>query len=451
LFPSFFFFFFFFWLTHLSTSTTTDLVSCRNTARTACFKVLSKLKVGHVKIITASPSNPSVILSVNEFGDVKSTQKATLTVLKESFWPRLALYSVMGFGEGYMYGEINVDSLAMLLTIFVQNRSHLSDMNVLPAGLNKMINAVVYSHIPNTIYNSLYNIQAHYDLGNDMFASFLDPTMTYSCPIWADENDDDLEAAQYRKIHALLERACIKKGQHVLEIGTGWGALSIEAVKLYQCKVTTLTLSAEQKALAEQRIAAAGLSESIEVLLCDYRSLDPQKHQFDRIVTCEMLEAVGPEFLPVFFKQAHNLLKPNGVLSLQVITMPDARYENYLTKVDFIQKHIFPGGHCPSVTALTDAIYKGAQGKLIVDELVNIGPHYAKALRVWREKFIENFDDVAKKASGDMQKVYTEEFKRKWEFYFAYCEVGFASRTLGDIQMRLTREGNAELLDGIPF
>lgn len=390
-----------------------------------------------------------------DFGDLASTKPVTVTVKSDKFWPRLMLYSALGFGESYMFNEIEVDDLARLLMILVKNRDHFAEMNLLPANLNSLINSALHSHIPNTIYNSLYNIQAHYDLGNDMFAAFLDPSMTYSCPIWADtsekdEGDDSLEKAQYRKIHAILDRAMIRKGDHVLEIGTGWGALSIEAVKRYDCTVTTLTLSSEQKQLAEARIAAANLSDKITVLLKDYRDLSPQTHMFDRIVTVEMLEAVGPEYLPVFFKQCERLLNPrHGVLALQVITMPDARYKNYCNKVDFIQKHIFPGGHCPSMTALTEAIYKGSGGRLIVDEVVNIGPHYAKALRLWREKFVARFDEVVEKTG--LTSVYTPEFKRKWEFYFAYCEAGFASRTLGDIQMRLTREANTDLLDGIPF
>ncbi|KAJ3116432.1 hypothetical protein HDU96_009689 [Phlyctochytrium bullatum] len=409
------------------------------------------MKVGQVRIVMQG--NGSVL----DFGDKGSKLAATVTVVKDTFWPRLAVYGAMGFGEAYMYGEIEIDHLTALLMIFIKNRDHFVEMNLLPSGLNKLINTVIHSPIPNTIYNALNNIQAHYDLGNEMFASFLDPTMTYSCPIWRtvsgkeDEDDPDtLEDAQIRKIHSILDMAAIREGDHVLEVGTGWGALAIEAVKRHRCRVTTLTLSKEQKALAEDRIAKAGLSDHITVLLQDYRTLDPAVHKFDRIVTVEMLEAVGPEFLPVFFKQADALLDPHrGVLALQVITMPDSRYDAYLRKTDFIQKHIFPGGHCPSITALTDAIYKGSRGKLIVDHLINIGPHYAKALRIWRENFCANFDKVVAE-TPERAHIYTAEFRRKWEFYFSYCESGFASRTLGDIQLRLTRERNADLLDGIP-
>ncbi|KAJ3321677.1 hypothetical protein HDV06_003970 [Boothiomyces sp. JEL0866] len=379
----------------------------------ACLSFLQKFKIGFVEIRTSD--------QIIEVGDFTSKTRAVMTVINPAFWQRVVFNGVLGFGEGFMNGEIEVDDLATLLLICIKNREKVKEMNVLPFGMNKMINTALNSNIPNTIYNALFNIQAHYDLGNELFAAFLDPTMTYSCPIWKDENDNDLEGAQYRKIHSLLKNAEIRKGMKVLEIGTGWGALAIEAVKLYDCSVVTLTLSEEQKLLAEERIAAAGYSDRITVLLCDYRNLDPSVYQFDRIVTCEMLEAVGPEFLPLFFECADTLLGPNGVVSLQVITMPDSRYENYCTSVDFIKKHIFPGGHCPSVTSLVDAVYAGSKGRLIVDKLDNIGPHYAKCLRLWREKFMANFDQVVKETGKSH--IYTSEFKRKWEFYFAYCEV----------------------------
>ncbi|KAJ1563702.1 hypothetical protein HK096_011435 [Nowakowskiella sp. JEL0078] len=321
----------------------------------------------------------------------------------------------------------------------------------MPAGLNNIINQVIHSPIPNTIINSLSNIQSHYDLGNEMFASFLDSTMTYSCPIWDTKNpeNDTLEKAQLRKIHAMIDKAKVVSTDHVLEVGTGWGALSIECVKRTGCKVTTLTLSKEQKTLAEERIRLAGFSDKITVLQCDYRNLDPKENQFDKLLTVEMLEAVGPEYLAPFFECANKLLKPNGILVLQVITLPDNRYKNYLRKTDFIQKYIFPGGHLPSFTALTEAIFKGSNGDLIVDKVDNIGPHYAKALRIWREEFVKNYDRVVEETG--LHHIYTETFKRKWEYYFAYCEAGFANRVLGDIQVRLVRVGNEQLLIDIPM
>ncbi|KAI8815452.1 Mycolic acid cyclopropane synthetase-domain-containing protein [Cladochytrium replicatum] len=414
-------------------------------ARGAALRVLQRTRVGYLRI-KVSPAS-----EYQPFGDPNSDLTASVTILNDNFWYRLILYSATGFGESYMYNEVDVDNLAELLKLFILNREHYSEMNLLPAGLNGAVNAIVHSPIPNTIMNALSNIQAHYDLGNEMFASFLDSTMTYSCPIWDTTNpeSDTLEKAQYRKIHAMISKGQVSPNDHVLEIGTGWGALSIECVKLTGCRVTTLTLSKEQKLLAEERIRAAGFEDKITVMLCDYRSLDPEVYQFDKILTVEMLEAVGPEFLPVFFETCNKLLNPQGILVLQVITMPDSRYKQYLRKTDFIQKYIFPGGHCPSVTALVDAVFKGSKGELVVDLVDNIGPHYAKALRLWREEFTENYDRVV--AETGLQDIYDDVFRRKWEFYFAYCEAGFATRTLGDIQMRLVRPCNKLLLNGIPM
>ncbi|KAJ3083169.1 hypothetical protein HK102_001219 [Quaeritorhiza haematococci] len=495
-------------------------------ARSACFSTLRKMKVGHVRVVcttqaskSASENGEKTESEVFTFGEDPATasHRVQMTVTNDWFWIRLALFSALGFGEAFMYGEVAVDDLTLLMKLFILNREHFGEMKLL-GPLNTILNNVFHSHIPNTIMNALRNIQAHYDLGNEMFAGFLDPTMTYSCPIWEvegnnagvvgdrkeegsgfanggvrrrripgtvagwkgkeneermdekidkEKEEDTLERAQLRKIHAMLDKACIRPGDHVLEIGTGWGALAIEAVRRHDCRVTTLTLSSQQKALAEARIASLGLSSKITVLLCDYRKLDPTVYQFDRIITVEMLEAVGPEFLPVFFSTCNKLLKTQGVLVLQVITMPDSRYHGYRRKVDFIQKHIFPGGHCPSVTALVEAVYKGSEGNLIVDDLQNIGPHYAKALRLWREVFVQKFDGIVEderrkwraehsedpeaKGSPYPPHVYDDVFKRKWEFYFAYCEAGFATRTLGDVQVRCVRMGNAALLEGIPM
>ncbi|KAJ3093851.1 hypothetical protein HK100_006386 [Physocladia obscura] len=413
----------------------------------ACLNVFAKIETGSLTVVDATNKDKE---EVYHFGRKDDATRSTIRILRSAFWPRLMIYSALGFSESFMANEVEVEGLTNLIIIFIRNRENLAAMELLPFGLNSIFNSIIHSKIPNTIYNSLLNISAHYDLGNEMFESFLDPTMMYSCPIWEIGNEgESLESAQYRKIHRILELAKIRRGDSVLEVGTGWGALSIEAVRKYDCTVVTLTLSKEQKALAEARIAKAGLSDKITVLLTDYRNLDPAHHQYDRIVTVEMLEAVGPEFMPVFFAQAEKLLKKNGILSLQVITMVDSRYIAYCKEIDFIQKYIFPGGHCPSVTSLTDAIYKGSKGKLVIDEMDNIGPHYAKALRLWREAFLENFDRI-RDVTG-LHHVYTQEFKRRWEYYFSYCEAGFATRALGDVQMRLTKECNEELVAGIPL
>lgn len=274
--------------------------------------------------------------------------------------------------------------------------------------------------------NARLNISAHYDISNEMFAAFLSEDMTYSCPIWRLTSNkaacaETLEQAQMRKLDRFIKNARIKGSDHVLEIGTGWGSLAIRAVQKTGCRVTSLTLSREQKDLADKRIAAAGLTNNIEVLLCDYRALStPKEGYYDKVVSIEMLEAVGREFLTTYFACIDQLLRPEGGIAVfQCITMPETRYEAYTKGEDFIRKYIFPGGHLPTVTQLVESIIKGSQGRLIVDEIENIGPHYSKTLRLWKEKFIKNFDAKIQPALLSEHSGMTESdaalFKRKWE------------------------------------
>ena len=274
--------------------------------------------------------------------------------------------------------------------------------------------------------NARLNIEAHYDISNAMFAAFLSDDMTYSCPMWASASDpksaeETLESAQCRKLRYFIGQAKIKRTDHVLEIGTGWGSFAIEAVKTTGCRVTSLTLSREQKELADERIAAAGYAENIEVLLCDYRALPmPNEGPYDKVVSIEMLEAVGREYLQLYFNCVHKLLKPDGGIGVfQCITMPEARYEAYSSGEDFIRKYIFPGGHLPSVSQLVSNIDRGSEGHLVVDDIKNIGGHYAKTLRLWRQKFEQNFDTAIRPALLSEHKGMTDRdtelFKRKWQ------------------------------------
>ena len=259
-----------------------------------------------------------------------------------------------------------------------------------------------------------------------MFAAFLSPDMTYSCPIWAPKSlkfktKETLEQAQTTKLWYFIRQAHISRCDHVLEIGTGWGSFAIEAVKLTGCRVTSLTLSKEQKALAEERIRAAGLSDKIEVLLCDYRALpQPAGAYYDKIISIEMLEAVGAEYLETYFGCVNRLLKPDGGIAVfQCITIPEQRYAAYASGNDFIRRYIFPGGHLPTISQLVRNIDSGSKGSLVVEDVKNIGGHYAKTLRLWREMFLENFDDKIKpallKEHGGMKDEDVEVFKRKWE------------------------------------
>lgn len=274
--------------------------------------------------------------------------------------------------------------------------------------------------------NSQLNVSAHYDISNAMFSAFLSDDMTYSCPIWSSISDpkaqhESLEDAQETKLQYFIDAAKIKASDHVLEIGTGWGSFAIAAVKKTGCRITSLTLSQEQKELAEERIAVTGYTDNIEVLLCDYRALPtPREGLYDKVVSIEMLEAVGPEFLATYFSCVNHLLKPQGgVAVFQCITMPETRYEGYSKGEDFIRKYIFPGGHLPTVSQLVANIAQGSRGTLVVDSVLNIGGHYAKTLRLWREKFERDFVSKIRPAllgeHDGMTEKDVELFRRKWQ------------------------------------
>jgi len=297
-----------------------------------------------------------------------------------------------------------------------------------------------------------------------MFAAFLSPDMTYSCPIWLPKSNprcptETLEAAQTRKLDRFIDNTYIRSADHVLEIGTGWGSLAIRAVQRTGCHVTSVTLSIEQKQLAEQRIRDAGLSSKISVLLCDYRSLEvPASGPYDKVISIEMLEAVGKEYLDTYFRCIAKLLKTDGgIACFQCITMPEARYDAYAKSDDFIRRYIFPGGHLPTVTQLITAITSGSNGSLVVDAVENIGPHYSKALRLWRESFLNNWEESIKpqllleKKDEGMDNEGAEVFKRKWDYYFRYSEAGFATKTLGDVIITVGREGALLMMENVPL
>lgn len=309
-----------------------------------------------------------------------------------------------------------------------------------------------------------------------MFAAFLTPDMTYSCAIFdTSVMDFDLEAAQYRKLNKIISLAKIKCTDHVLEIGTGWGSFAMEVVRRTGCKVTSLTLSVEQKVLAEKRIAAAGMENDIMVLLCDYRAIRTPEKRFDKVVSIEMLEAVGKEYLETYFETINRLLKPEGGIAVfQCITMPEAvstlysltqiavnlikpkqRHEDYTKGNDFLRKYIFPGGYLPSNTQLVSSISKGSSGSLVLESVDNIGGHYVRTLRIWRENFLGNFDSqiapALKRQHPIMSNADVEIFKRKWVYYFTYCEAGFKAKILNDIIFSVGREGTTELYEGIPL
>ena len=335
----------------------------------------------------------------------------------------------IGLGEAFMSREWDSPNPAAVLEFLIENRpcfKRLSRFEKISGVFNRMLHWIR----KNTVSGSKKNIGAHYDLSNDFFKAFLDESMTYSCAVF-DPTDKKLEAAQKSKINNIINNAKIGPDNHVLEIGCGWGAFAIEAVRKTGCRVTGLTLSEEQFKLARARVREAGLEDKIEIRLCDYRNVNGA---FDRIVSIEMLEAVGHDYFGEFFNCCDRLLKPDGIMALQVITIPDQRYDNYRRGCDFIQKYIFPGGLLPSLHILSENMTK--QSALIFEKIENIGPHYATTLRMWYEQFKLNRARI--QALG-----FDGALLRDWEYYFVYCEAGFKKRYLTCLQLVVTRSQNA--------
>ncbi|QBK05069.1 class I SAM-dependent methyltransferase [Hylemonella gracilis] len=351
-----------------------------------------------------------------------------LDVLDPRFWGELAFGGSIGAGEAYMAGYWRCDDLTGLMRILLQNREVLDGMEGGLARLTAPLQKALHWTNRNTRSGSRRNIAAHYDLGNDFFALFLDPSLMYSCAYY-ETPQSTLEEAQQARLHRVCRHLKLGPDDHLLEIGTGWGGMAIHAAQHYGCRVTTTTISRQQYELARERVAAAGLQDRITLLLEDYRDL---KGQYDKLVSLEMIEAVGHQFYGTYFAQCARLLKDDGLMLLQAITIADQRYEAARKSVDFIQRHIFPGSTIPSITALLNAITAKTDMKLV--QLDDIGPHYATTLRHWRERFMARLGEV--RLLG-----YTDTFIRMWDFYLCYCEGGFEERALGDVHMLLAKPG----------
>jgi cyclopropane-fatty-acyl-phospholipid synthase len=279
----------------------------------------------------------------------------------------------------------------------------------------------------NTRAGSRRNISAHYDLGNEFFRLFLDETLMYSCALF-ERPEMTLAQASTAKLDAICHKLALGPQDHVLEIGTGWGGFALHAAGRYGCRVTTTTISRSQHALACERVRAAGLEDRVNVILEDYRDL---KGNYDKLVSIEMIEAIGHQYFGEFFRRCEQRLVPGGQMLLQSITIADRHYARARDEVDFIKRYIFPGCCIPAVSALAQAMADASDLRIV--HLEDIGPHYATTLARWRDNFLANLDQV--RGLG-----YPESFCRMWEFYLSYCEGGFAERALGDVQMLLTRE-----------
>lgn len=365
----------------------------------------------------------------------------------DSFYSRVASSADIGFAEAYIAGDFTVkdsDDLLSIFQILILNRDsqEMSAKGLVLSRIGASFNSALHALNANSLSGSRRNIQAHYDLSNELFATFLGSSWTYSCGYF-DAGVSSLDDAQIAKLDRIIGKAKLTEDCHVMEIGCGWGEFAIRAAKLSGCRVTGITLSNEQCDLARSRVDAAGVSHLVSIELVDYRTLANAGVKYDRVVSIEMVEAVGHEFLGEFFGTIDAILKPNGLAVLQVITTPEVRYDEYRTSVDFIQKHIFPGGICPSLEALVSAMSQ--RSSLSLEHVDNIGPHYATTLREWRRRFLLS------DAAGDVRKAgFDDAFVRKWVYYFCYCEAGFASRTLGTLQLIFSRPGNVDVLGSAP-
>jgi len=362
-----------------------------------------------------------------EFGASRTGPQASVTVLDPAFYSELAFGGSVGAGESYMLGHWRADDLTALLQLVLRNRHVLDAMEGGIARLSSPLRLAAHWLHRNTRAGSRRNISAHYDLGNEFFRLFLDESMMYSCALF-DRPGMTLAEASTAKLDAVCRKLALGPQDHVLEIGTGWGGFALHAAARYGCRVTTTTISPSQHELARERVRAAGLGQRVTLLLEDYRDL---AGSYDKLVSIEMIEAIGHRQFSEFFRRAAARLVPGGRMLLQSITIADRHYARARDEVDFIKRYIFPGSCIPSVGALATAV--GASGDLRIVDLEDIGPHYATTLACWRENFLSNLDRV--RALG-----YPESFVRMWEFYLCYCEAGFSEHALGDVQMVIRRD-----------
>ncbi len=371
-----------------------------------------------------------------EIGEKNSLIKANLSITDNRFYKCVVLYGDIGFGEAYVNGLWETDNITNVIKwiiLNIENAPSVSGSKVKNIGLNlfKWFNRIYHNGRSNSITGSQKNIAEHYDLNNDFFATFLDPSMTYSAAYFK-TSDLSLAAAQDEKYDRLCRKLHLKPTDHVLEIGSGWGANAIFMAKNYGCRVTSVTISKEQQKLAQQRVEEAGLSNKVDIVIKDYRDIDGE---FDKIVSVEMLEAVGHNYLETYFAKCAEVLKPDGIFAFQVITSPDSRYEQLRRGVDWIQKHIFPGSLLPSVAQLNKAINNTSDLTLV--DLKDLGLDYAKTLKFWFENFNQKLNEV--KALG-----FDDRFIRKWNYYLNYCEAAFEMRNINVMQMVYTRPNNTE-------
>jgi cyclopropane-fatty-acyl-phospholipid synthase len=371
-------------------------------------------------------------------GDTKCEAEAEIRLRNpESFFKNCVLFGGVGFGEAYVEGDWDTPDIAAVVSWFITNiaktqGAEASSSRVAFTNMLRSWNRILHLLRPNSVTTSRRNIAEHYDLGNEFYSLWLDKTMTYSSALYSSP-DQDLADAQHAKYEALCQKLELKATDHVLEIGCGWGGFCTHAAREHGCRVTAVTISKEQHRYATDRVKREGLEDRIEVRLQDYRHIEGQ---FDKIASIEMLEAVGDKYLEAYFGKCAEVLKPEGLLAFQVITVPDTRFKNLRKGVDWIQKHIFPGSLLLSVERINEAVRN--TGDLFMHGLHDMGASYAKTLEVWHDRFNERWSEVAELG-------FDERFRRKWNFYLKYCEAAFATRNISVIQAVYTHPNNPAL------
>ncbi|MDR6983798.1 cyclopropane-fatty-acyl-phospholipid synthase [Rheinheimera pacifica] len=382
---------------------------------------ISQLKHGDITVVEGNQRL--------RFGDEHAELKTVITVVDPGFYQKMVMAGSVGGGEAYIYGWWRCDNLTALVRIFALNLATLDKLDSAITRLGRPLLKLLNWRNRNSKQQARKNIAAHYDLGNDMYRLFLDNSMMYSSAVYPDATAD-LAQAQQHKLQMICEKLQLKPDDQLIEIGTGWGSMAIFAAQHYGCKVTTTTISQQQYDYTKARIEALGLQQQITLLLQDYRDLTGQ---YDKLVSIEMIEAVGEDYLDTYFGKCASLLKPDGLMVLQAITIVDQRYSQYVREVDFIKRYVFPGGCLPSVSRMTDAISRKTD--FAVRHLQDIGFDYARTLKDWCDNFMHARDKVH-------QLGYDDNFVRLWHFYLCYCEGGFRERATSAVHLVLSKPQN---------
>jgi cyclopropane-fatty-acyl-phospholipid synthase len=394
---------------------------CRSLVHSA----FSKLTYGQLEVVEGTNHQlfPNIMAQDTFHTDESNNSiKGKITIHDLSVYRDFVKGGSIGAAEAFMAGKWSSPNLTNVIRIFAKAQQQTDKLDANKSVFNKIKNTITHWQNRNTQSGSKRNILAHYDLGNELYTRFLDPEMMYSSAIYPSETTN-LKYAQLYKLNTICERLALTEKDHLLEIGTGWGGLAIYAAQNYGCKVTTTTISDAQFEYAEARVKALNLGDKITLLKKDYRDLTGT---FDKVVSIEMIEAVGHEFLPSFFKQCNDRLKKGGKLLIQSITIADQRFEHYKNNVDFIQRYIFPGGFLPSISLLSEQVANNTD--LSIESLDDIGLDYAKTLAHWRDNFLASWSDL-------IQFGYDEQFKRLWLYYLAYCEGAFLERSTSTVHL----------------